>query len=232
MSDKNQNNTSWRNRLDELDSLPHENISGKNASWEKLHDRLKEKPTRKKTYWYLAAACLFAITLLTLNLYNYQQSSSIPQINTVQKNTASFNIKAGIQENKTNLDVNTQKNNTVISKNKADEKLIRSKKTFVRKENVQNEITPLKEPVLVITKSSPIVDSTAAVVNIPKKRLRVVHINELPDPGQSIWSSGNNENNQFKKFARLPGKDVSLGTPSSPKTNGEHILIRNLNSQN
>ncbi len=71
MSNENHNNIEdWRNKLEGLDKLPGETVIDKNASWEKLHERLREKNYNKKIIWYRsAAACLlFALMIPLLNL--------------------------------------------------------------------------------------------------------------------------------------------------------------------
>lgn len=48
----------WKNKLDELDRLPGELLNDKTVSWNKLHNRLREKPRNNKIMWYwVAAAC-------------------------------------------------------------------------------------------------------------------------------------------------------------------------------
>ena len=55
----------WKNKLDELDHLPGESHPDKSASWQKLHDRLRPKPAKKRTVWYwIAAAVLLAVVLI------------------------------------------------------------------------------------------------------------------------------------------------------------------------
>src|SRR5258705_1506391 len=68
MSNENYNNTGdWRSRLEALDNLPGEPLIDKNASWEKLHDRLREKKGNKKIIWYWsAAACLLLVLMIPL----------------------------------------------------------------------------------------------------------------------------------------------------------------------
>lgn len=68
MLNENYNNTGdWRSKLEALDNLPGETIINKNASWEKLHDRLREKRSSKKIIWYWsAAACLLLVLMVPL----------------------------------------------------------------------------------------------------------------------------------------------------------------------
>ena len=48
---------SWRRRLDRPEALPEQGLEDRELSWEKLAERLREKPRRRTAYW-IAAACL------------------------------------------------------------------------------------------------------------------------------------------------------------------------------
>jgi len=48
---------SWRGRLAAPDALPDQGLDDKEVSWERLAERLREKPRRRIGYW-IAAACL------------------------------------------------------------------------------------------------------------------------------------------------------------------------------
>src|SRR5580692_9902138 len=48
---------SWRRRLAPPDALPDQGLDDKEVSWERLAERLREKPRRRTGYW-IAAACL------------------------------------------------------------------------------------------------------------------------------------------------------------------------------
>lgn len=48
---------SWRGRLSRPDALPEQGLDDRELSWEKLAERLREKPRRRTGYW-IAAACL------------------------------------------------------------------------------------------------------------------------------------------------------------------------------
>ena len=69
MSDEKQNN-SWQHKLEELDQLPGTEWR-KDAAWDKLYTRLQEKPRRKKTIWYMtAAACLLIAVVIAWMVMN------------------------------------------------------------------------------------------------------------------------------------------------------------------
>ena len=49
---------SWRGRLDQPDALPEQGLDNHEASWQRLAERLGEKPRRRMTSYWVAAACL------------------------------------------------------------------------------------------------------------------------------------------------------------------------------
>ena len=49
---------SWRGRLDQPDALPEQGLGNHEASWQRLAERLREKPRRRVTGYWAAAACL------------------------------------------------------------------------------------------------------------------------------------------------------------------------------
>ncbi|MEO5891575.1 MAG: hypothetical protein ABIQ31_15090 [Ferruginibacter sp.] len=68
MLNEDPNNFSWKNKLENFDQLSEVILPGKNELWEKLHIRLEQKPRRSRIMWYLAAACLLAVIILSLTL--------------------------------------------------------------------------------------------------------------------------------------------------------------------
>ncbi len=49
---------SWRGRLNRPEALPEQGLEDRELSWEKLAERLREKPRRRRTAYWIAAACL------------------------------------------------------------------------------------------------------------------------------------------------------------------------------
>jgi hypothetical protein len=52
---------SWRARLSRPDALPEQGLDDRELSWEKLAERLREKPRRRRTAYWIAAACLLLL---------------------------------------------------------------------------------------------------------------------------------------------------------------------------
>ncbi|MBE7169391.1 MAG: hypothetical protein INR73_02310 [Williamsia sp.] len=67
MEDKKANSPlQWRDKLNGLSSLPGEAQLDKAAGWQQLHERLHAAPKKKqKTVYWMAAACLLGVMILT-----------------------------------------------------------------------------------------------------------------------------------------------------------------------
>jgi hypothetical protein len=57
---------SWRGRLDQPDALPEQGLDNHEASWQRLAERLREKPRRRMTGYWAAAACLLLALIPTI----------------------------------------------------------------------------------------------------------------------------------------------------------------------
>ncbi len=186
MSNENPNNTPhWRNKLDDLERLPGSTFHA-NAAWDKLHGRLQGDKKSKKIHWYwIAAACLvFGLIIMILNF----QKTTPPILNRETVKEQPKEIKKPVlklqEASKNEIDniPGSVKDKIVTTSNQPAQRNRRIVPTEVAK--VQSNDTmanyPEQEPV---AKSLQIVNnnSTAATAP-PKKKLNVVHINELGDP--------------------------------------------------
>ncbi len=203
MSNRNPGNH-WKNKLEDAGSLSNEIVMDKNAAWEKLHTRLSRKPRRIKPAWYwVAAACLlFAITIPVFII------SKRP--NDVVKN----NLPKTKSPKTTVLKTSRSKENTGIIISPL---LINNKKTRPHALPGSNQTigvtTMQKEEMLPAnindqknmqqqTTLLPVINTAEIIVAaVPeKKKLKVVHVNELTDePGEETLSTARNyEHQPFK----------------------------------
>ena len=188
MSNENPNNTpGWRNKLDDLECLPGSALN-RDAAWDKLHGRLQGNKKSKKIYWYwIAAACLLVAALIAI-LNDQKPNSQASNRETVMEQPKETNkTDAKADEKKVNENTNESnseiKNKIVSVPNRSVQRsqgIARAK--VVAKVHIDDLVTsyPEKEPLakyLEIIKAN----STTAVVP-PKKKLKIVHINELGDP--------------------------------------------------
>jgi hypothetical protein len=180
MSNEDPNNTPrWRNKLDDLEHLPGSAFN-RDAAWDKLYGRFHGNKKSKKISWYwIAAACLLLGLMITI--LNYQKITS-------RASTKETVIKQSKEIKKPVLKVE-EENNVELIKNKivtTSNKPIQRNRHIIQTEIVTNaqpgnvvinypEKEPLVKPLHIIA------NSTTAVLP-PKKKLNVVHINELGDP--------------------------------------------------
>lgn len=187
MSNENPNNSSpWRNKLDELEHLPGSAFN-RNAAWDKLYGRLGGNRRNKKISWYwIAAACLSFGLMITL--LNYHRSPAQPSNNeTVIKRPKEIKKPVlNIEE----VNKNENENSTALIKDKI---VATSIKPILR----NRRITPIgvatkvhpDDVVISYPEREPVVNPLQIINSNPtttvfpqKKKLNVVHINELGDP--------------------------------------------------
>lgn len=163
MQEEIQNNRSeWKKRLDDLEAPASE------AAWDKLHSRLQDKKRNKKpVWWYLAAAYVVTVFFLLsffrsdTNVKN-DMSNAEQQIKIILSRPPAIVKKETAPQNKNVLSHTLKKTNPTPKK----------------------EIVPvnIEAPTAIHIPDT----SSLAANNIPsvapKKKLRVVHINELEPP--------------------------------------------------
>lgn len=172
----------WKNRLDDLDHLPGEQIPEKNSGWKKLHNRLQEKPRIKIIRWYLtAAACLLLIVgipWLTINEKDNNLAKNRAQLK--PGNSSITTIPSTGNTIISPLQTQTENKLSVTAKAKTKQQYQRVYKSIEIDKPVVNKS---KVPISINSELYNISinpDTIAFVTAVPvKKKLRVVHINEL-----------------------------------------------------
>jgi len=188
MSNENPNNTQgWRNKLDDLEHLPASAFNG-DAAWDKLYGRLRGNKRTRKIFWYwMAAASLFFGLVITLLNYNKSNSATGNKDTALKQQPEEIRKPVSkvkeVNKNDNGNSVESINDKTVVTSKKPVQKNHRIIQTDVATKisHVDIIISDLEqEPVakpLQITNTN----STAAVIP-QKKKLNVVHINELGDP--------------------------------------------------
>ncbi|HYM94972.1 MAG TPA: hypothetical protein VET23_12580 [Chitinophagaceae bacterium] len=188
MSDKiPDKNIHWRNKLDNLEQLPGE-MFNKELAWDKLHYRMQGNKGDKKIWWHwMAAACLlFALLIIGLNYpKNNPQISNNETTITASKrtgNSVSTNVeKIGGQNIKTGL--RTYANAvTVINKSHQTNRTVIPAETINKTSS--NDTVSIRMNVETGNIILQTINTTpmTAMTFPAKKKLKVVHINELGDP--------------------------------------------------
>lgn len=188
---QNENHNNWKQKLEELDSLPGESLHDKNASWEKLYARIGGKKQSKKAVWYWAAAAciLFALMMpiAILNKKTHQVDSvtieqkppeiKIPGTTMIDKKDSVKNISPVLPE----------KNEIRVAGrfNKAENKIITGKE--INKIRLSDTVST--QNLVAEDNNNPLqaIDTSSGLTAIipVKKKLKVVQINELGDPEES-----------------------------------------------
>jgi hypothetical protein len=191
ISGENLNNMHWKNKLEDVEHLSTATLQDKNAAWEKLHSRLHQPPRRIKAIWYwAAAACLLTAILVPILTANKKQPETAANVSkSATTNKAAVQRYVPVKENavitvpsdkinkavtiQTDQPVNNKKINTVVAlvKSVIDSTVFREQKNIPATQNIA--LLPLQIPVTSITTSVAVTE---------KKKLKVVHINELGDP--------------------------------------------------
>jgi hypothetical protein len=176
---------SWKERLDALEGL-HEEGLDKNQAWERLHERLKKKPSAKNIFYWMAgiAACL--LLLPGIKWFNVNEVKNDAVTIWLEKPLDKFKaVEIPIIDARKNGSVNRPFTSELKSASNRSEKKISanhevriSLKATGESEEGKSTTVPGAENVL----TAP--PDTIAVVVLEKspKKLKVVHINELGSP--------------------------------------------------
>jgi hypothetical protein len=200
------NNQSLRSKLEDLDSLPGEELQNKSAAWNTLHDRLRKKPQRIKPLWYWAAAAFIIACLLPFSITNKNPER-------IAKENAGKKIQP--QQIKADLNKPVEMPIVITAPSATEEK-----KTLIVKANNGISIKDSgkdDEAVTVIIPEQPVPQQQeiipSFVVENPqpgiaaapaKKKLRVISINELDTPQQeSATVSSSSPAISTKKFYNI-----------------------------
>jgi hypothetical protein len=226
MSIKKPNNHSgWKSKLDELDCLPGEKNPYSNALWQKLDSRLQEKKRSRKALWYWAAAVLLPVLMLSLWAIRGKENElvkTLPVQDQPQKT-----IAAGIQvinkDTAAVTEVIKNEKKSIVTVNKETEQMIPG--TAVIKETVTgttaNDTNTFVQlmPAIIPAATTDTSVTTAVAVQPVKKKLKVVHINELNEPGLPARIAFPGEDYSILQFRLINQQVYSTASPSGNNIN-------------
>lgn len=213
----------WKSKLDNLDSLPGEIMPDKNEVWEKLYARLNENKRSKKVIWYwVAAACiLFALMIPVIFRNNKMHQLAKDEIRQNQPEARTLIAKKPGQKDsiKVGNPVLSGENTITVT-----EKLYKPRNIVI----LQKQITKLRLYNTVSTQnlvtetlknSIRTVDTASylTATNPVKKKLPVVHINELGDPVDVPEEVARNSDKRYFLFLKLASQEV-YNNSSAPAT--------------
>jgi hypothetical protein len=229
MPDNIQNN--WINSLENTDHFPGETLLNKNEAWEKLYKRLHNKPQQKIARWYwMAAACLLIIAAIFLLMNKQEQQPGIAA------NPSHINKPATGIAKKTILA--NENNGKLVTISKGDKKTVapalpKNNSTLVKIETVHNRILDsVNNALLTKTIITPTIHFDSAIATItktpPKKKLRVVHVNEIDQPAEESTANQFTQKHGFE--FRIINNEIY--NPLSVPVNNGFILFKSRNTSN
>lgn len=205
MSEEKQNNV-WANRLEQLEQLPVAAWS-KDAAWDTLYNRLQEKPRRRKAFWYIpAAACLLLAVLITWLMWPGKETAPVTNASP-QKTTVGRTAQPVITKD---INVNTNKTQAVVQAKQEKNISHKESKRIVTSQTVKYslpvDIKAQEEPVVSMIPSAVPVTAPAIVITVaPKKKLKMVHLNEVGNPAE--------EEGKMAKFENWHSFQVKFNSP-------------------
>jgi len=233
MADKKLNDAdNWKGMLDSPKALPHEGLLDKNAAWGKLQDRLHTRPARRATWYWVAATVLTMIAVSWLITGRKK--------NDIAKPTDSIVHDTKIMQPSRPANLNRQP--SVEKTTFIKQPVARGTNAVHRKPNYRNTVSFY--PSLVVVSSISTVESPPAATIVapvtgdstklalvfrPKKKLRVLHVNELgvmtlSDSEQLALAAQEKSNTKFRLKSSAPG---NLSSPGRQEDTGIRIPLTN-----
>ena len=222
----------WKQSIEQLNQLPGEPAYDKNAGWDKLQQRLYKKKNIKKIIWYrLAAACLLAGFITWAIFFTKQEPGIVVVVNQHKNKIETVQQPSIIKNENKNIGITALLTKTTATKNvaaKKDNKMIAA--TAFITDVAKAELTNLNQQELPVTEikiGQPFTTDTAATstatVSASKKKLKVVHINELGVPIEKETSVAQNHQLLFLQNNHLNIR--SLAGNQYPEGNGNTTIF-------
>jgi hypothetical protein len=182
----------WKDRLDQLNSLPGEVWTDKEASWERLYDKLKYQPARMKSllYWKAAASVLLILGISLLIIREKRphpaQTGRLPLPGTVSKVLIQMPIHTspGTVSSKDQGKDSSKDPGTVSIKIQAtDSSFFPVRRATIREAGSLAKNDQYDSATVPYSVSPPDTPAFVAITALPlPKKIRVVSINELDKP--------------------------------------------------
>jgi hypothetical protein len=231
MLNENPGNGNWKDKLDDVDSLSSVTLPDKNAAWEKLHSRLHQQPRRSRAVWYWAAACLLIAVIIPLLTTNKKHPETVTN-NTVPPTTnkATPQQQLPVKENVPTVAPADNNNKTVtiqtdqpINHKKINSGIAPVKSVIASVEFKEQKDIAATPTISILPVQIPITETTTAVAITEKKKLKVVHINELGDPVLEPRNTVPPDDYSAIQF-KLINQQVYTSSPAPSNSTGFNIL--------
>ncbi len=245
LDEKHHNQIDLKNRLEELSALPGETAMDKDLAWDKLYMRLHKKPKHRINGWYWTAAACVLLTIFLLRIIGLNKEKNLVKNNSENtqihsamalqqpvKETNPMEAEMPVAKNKRTIQTNIQsahKNpNSLLTRNGNSRHQLNDVPLSVRNSDQMPIQPPLQpNPVLVLNTAA----TAKAVPSISKKKLRVVHVNELDEPAEEDYTLVKNSGRHAFRI-KWTEQHVPLNTSIETDHSGYAILKINLSSPN
>lgn len=232
MQNNEQNN--WKELLENTGAFPGEIIPGKNEVWEKLYTRLHKKPSRKFPVWYWAAAAFMVVTTTAIIfLTKESDKTSLPvtlssPANNQQSTITNDVFATGAQDKNDAVTRTQEKKNTLIishQKNTTGKKVEVLNNQLTADSPKELAIEPVHQPVSQFDSSTQLATETSV-----KKKLKVVHVNDLGQPMEE--STADNKFAEGHRFQLKIINSENYNPASTTPTDNGIILFKSKNVSN
>jgi hypothetical protein len=187
---ENSGDMNWKNKLEDNELLSTATLTDKNEAWEKLHDRLHQKPRLIRAVWYwAAAACLLAAMIVSLLTVNKQQAEIVTAINHLPPSETNKTVaqqQLAVKENILSTVTANTKTAVIQTGHSINNKKINSDTGSLKLITALTKVTEQKDTavktITLLPVQIPVMETKNIASVTEKKKLKVVHINELGDP--------------------------------------------------
>jgi len=208
---------SWRGRLDQADALPEQGLDNHEGSWQRLAERLREKPRRRVTGYWVAAACLL-LALIPAVRFLHPRSPATALRPAVRQRTAVQKVAAKSLPVEHAVTARSAPRPTGTSASSRTELPLLSSDVPSNVLSPRPAIDSIIGPTMALAITAPDIkpapDSHRLMALLPaaKKQLKVVYYNEISNPSGPSPSTA----------TRIPAfLKFSIGRSGSPESGGE-----------
>ena len=226
MQNKKENQKHWKDKLEEAGSFPVASAN-KDLAWQKLSTRLQKKQRRKSAVWYwLAAACLLPLIVFVMLNYTKDEISTVKNVAHKPAVTQpSVTIKEAQEEKAV-----TSPNQVITIKKKEPQRKQRIETATIARNEMQpptDSIITNNTTAIALPKDS--INNIASITPTRKSKLKVVHINELNEPYESLPVMAHNAN--YPRFLPLQlARESIFPEPAKAINKTGFINLRNKSS--
>ena len=220
-------NSNWKTSLQELSCLPGEDRPDINAAWQKLEVRLNtKKKNRKPLFYWLAAASVLTCIMIAILPGKHNKETATQNFTQQNKPAGKKEIEKPVLGKKQN-DITIKQTNKKHNPN-----LVTTKIPVVKSISIPVVAEPLttipaekNDSLLAFTIIPQKIKSKPIVFSSLKKKMPVVHINDIEKPVDPIEAvAGNNDRPAFR--VRLFNRNFSAVSPAVNNDNTSGLKIK------